>query len=96
MLGKVHRLCVEDKLEQSDTHCFGVREIKNEARPSFTGRFVRILTRQWCELKSRAANNLCGVDLNTMILVDSTVLRIFKTNIHVSMFASLLLWNMKH
>lgn len=74
-------MCVEDKLEGSDTRCSGVREANNEARLSCSSRFVGILTGQRCELKSRSVNNLYGVDLNTMILVDRTALRIFKTNI---------------
>ena len=50
--------------------------LTNEARLSYKCRFVRILTGQRGELESRSANDLCGVDLNTMILIDGTMLRI--------------------
>lgn len=73
-------MCVGDKLEESDTQCSGVREVNNEARLSCKGWYGRILTGQRCELKSRSANDLCDVDLNTMILVDSSPIRFFKTN----------------
>lgn len=72
-------MCVEDKLEESDTQCSGVREVNNEARLSHKGPFVRILTGQRCELKSRSANDLCGVNLNAMILIDRTPFHIYKT-----------------
>lgn len=74
-------MCVEDKLEESDTQCPGVREVNNEARLSYKGWFVRILTGQRREVESRSANNLCDVNLNTMILIDSTAICIFKTNL---------------
>lgn len=74
-------MCVEDKLEESNTRCSAVRKANNEASPSYKSQFVGTLTGQRCELKSRSVNNLYGVNLNTVILVDRTTLRIFKTNI---------------
>lgn len=32
-------MCVEDKLEESDTQCSGVREVNNEAQLSHKGPF---------------------------------------------------------
>lgn len=74
-------MCAEDKLEESDTQCTEVREVNNEVRLSYKYWCVRILTGQRCELKSRFANNLCDVNLDTMILIDSAAIRFFKTNI---------------
>lgn len=77
MSGRVRRMCVEDKLEERNEYTMST----NEARLSYKCQFVRILTGQRGELKGRTANDLCCVDLNAMILIDGTMLRIFKTNV---------------
>lgn len=70
-------MCVEDKLEERNEYTM----LTNEARLSYKCQFVRILTGQRGELEGRSANDLCCVDLNAMILIDGTMLRIFKTNV---------------
>lgn len=72
-------MCVGDRLEESDT-VSKVRQLNNETHVK-AKRFLRILTGQRRELKSRSPYDLCDVHLNTVILIDSTALRFFKTNI---------------
>lgn len=75
--GRGHRKCAEGKLEESDTHWSAVRKGKNA---TWLPGVVIILTGQRCELKCRPTDNLCGVDLDTMIFVDGSPLCSFRMN----------------
>lgn len=73
-------MSAEDRLKELNTQCSGLIEMYNLVKLTYKHQFVTTLTGQRCELKSRSANNLCGVNLNSMIFVDSTPLCILKTN----------------
>lgn len=98
MSGRVHRTCAEDRLEESE-ECSEVMKVRVKSETRFVchgiGMPTRILTGQWCELESRSGNNLCGVDLNAVIFVDSTSLGICQDKYKMSVFLQTLLLRSK-